>query len=209
MKQIVLWLALVFGTVAGRPQSTGDLIEQLVLDFQKLQDMKGILQDMYTGYKILDEGYTRIKDIAQGQFNLHKTFLDGLLSVSPVVRDYYRTGEIIAAEYALVREYKASSNRVHSSGLFTGGELGYIDGVYAAVFKRSLQSIDELTLVVTDDELRMSDAQRLGAIDRIYEEISGQLRTVRLLNNELSLQTMQRQKAINDIQTLKRLYDNP
>jgi hypothetical protein len=211
MKRIFFLVLLVasFHTLICRAQSTGDLVEQLVLDFQKLQDLKAILQDMYTSYKILNEGYTRIKDIAKGQFNLHKAFLDGLLAVSPVVRNYYRVGEIIQAEYDLVREYKASSGRAHNSGVFSDAELGYIDGIYATLFKRSLRSIDELTMVLTDDEMRMSDAQRLTAIDRVYGEINGQLRSVRLLNNETSLQVVQREKAINDIKTLKQVYGNP
>jgi len=211
MKRIIITLAFIASIhpVVCRAQSAGDLIEQLVLDFQKLQDLKAILQNMYTSYKILDQGYTRIKDIAQGQFNLHKAFLDGLLAVSPVVRNYYRVGEIIQAEYSLVREYKASSGRAHGSGLFTDGELGYIDGIYSTLFKRSLRSIDELTMVLTDDALRMSDAQRLAAIDRVYGEIQGQLAAVRRLNNETSVQVLQRGKAINDIKTLKQLYGNP
>lgn len=211
MKRGIFVLAFIASlhSISCRAQSTTDLVEQLVLDFQKLQDMKAILQDMYTSYKILDQGYTRIKNIAQGQFSLHKAFLDGLLAVSPTVKNYYRVGEIIQTEYDLVREYKSSSSRAHGSGVFTDVELGYIDGIYSALFKRSLQSIDELTMVLTDDALRMSDAQRLAAIDRVYGEISGQLRAVRQLNNETSVQIVQRKKAINDIQTLKRLYDNP
>lgn len=211
MKRSILLLAFIASLlpIGCRAQSTTDLVEQLVLDFQKLQDMKAILQDMYTSYKILDQGYTRIKNIAQGQFSLHKAFLDGLLAVSPVVRNYYRVGEIIQTEYDLVREYKASSGRAHGSGIFTDVELGYIDGIYSTLFNRSLRSIDELTMVLTDDALRMSDAQRLAAIDRVYGEISGQLRAVRQMNDETSVQILQRKKAINDIQTLKRLYDNP
>jgi hypothetical protein len=64
-------------------------------------------------------------------------------------------------------------------------------------------------MVLTDDELRMSDAQRLAAIDRVYGEIGGQLRAVRQLNNETSVQLVQREKAINDIKTLKILYGDP
>ncbi|HVU56057.1 MAG TPA: hypothetical protein VHD83_13425 [Puia sp.] len=211
MKKIIIILVFIAGThpIVCRAQSTSDLIEQLVLDLQKLQDMKATLQDMYDGYKILDEGYTRIKDIAQGQFNLHKAFLDGLLAVSPIVRNYYRVGEIIRAEYNLVREYKASSGSAHGSGVFTNAELEYIDGIYSTLFNHSLQSIDELTMILTDDALRMSDAQRIAAIDRVYGEVAGQLRTVRQLNSETSVQIVQREKELNTIQTLKRLYDNP
>lgn len=211
MKRIILLLTLLAGLqpVVCRAQSVSDVIEQLVLDYQKLQDMKATLQDMYNGYKILDEGYTQIKNIAQGQFNLHKAFLDGLLAVSPAVKNYYRVAEIIEAEYTVIKEYKASSAAAHGSGILTVAELGYIDGIYSTLFDHSLHSVEELTMVLTDGALRMSDAQRLDAIDRVYGEINGQLRNVRQLHDETSVQIMQRQKAINDIQIVKMLYGNP
>jgi hypothetical protein len=209
MRSIIILLAFVLAARPCQAQSTGDLIQQLVLDFQKLQDMKATLQEMYKGYEILDRGYTSIKDLTRGQFNLHKAFLDGLLAVSPSVKNYYKVTAILEGEDNLVKEYKAVAGQAHGSGLFTGEELGYMDGMYTTLYDRSLQSLDELTMTLTDGELRMSDAQRLDAIDRVYRDISGQLRAVRTLNNELSVQILQRGSAINDIQTLKRLYGNP
>jgi hypothetical protein len=211
MKKLVVLLVLFSGlaTIPCRAQSTADWIKILLLDVQKLTGLKTILQDMKKGYDILDKGYTEIRDLAQGRFNLHKAFLDALLAVSPSVRNYHRIGAILDDEYALVREYQQARHEARAAGVFTTQELDYFDGMYSTLYKRSLQSLDELTMVVTDGELRMSDAQRLRSIDRVYTDITGQLRAVRQLRWEASLQMAQRQHEKNELNFLQSVYDNP
>ena len=70
--------------------------QQLLLNWEKLTQFKKILQDMYDGYKIIHKGYTTIRDISSGNFNLHKGFLDALMEVSPVVKKYKRIADIIS-----------------------------------------------------------------------------------------------------------------
>lgn len=202
-------LIAILGAIPCHAQSTGDLIQQLLLDVKKLTELKTILQDMKKGYEILDKGYTEIRDLAQGRYNLHKAFLDALLAVSPSVRNYHRIGTILDDEYALVGEYRQARQDAHTAGVFTTQELGYFDGMYRTLYQRSLQSLDELTMVITDGELRMSDAQRLRSIDKVYADISGQLRAVRRLRWEASLQMAQRQHEKYELNLLRTMYDNP
>jgi hypothetical protein len=189
-----------------RSQTIAQLVEQLSLDVQKLTQLKTILSDMYKDYEVIDKGYTDIRNIAAGNFNLHKAFLDGLLLVSPAVRDYPRIIDILNAEYSIVTEYQAANNRFRADPHFTLSELNYLSDTYNALFQRSLKSIDELTMVTTDDQLRMSDSQRLQAIDRVYSEITAQLGFLRHFNNNTTIQAIQRAKAANDIGTLKSIY---
>ena len=211
MKRLVGIVLLVagLGAVPCRAQFTSDLIQQLLLDVEKLQDMKSILKDMVKGYEILDKSYTKIRNVAQGRYNLHKLFLDGLLAVSPAVKDYHRVATILDNAYQLVKTSKAAAGRAHSSGLFSGSELDYLDGMFSMLFNRSLQSIEELTMVLTEGRLRMDDAQRLRTIDRVYREVEGELGAVRQLNGETAVQMMQRQKEKNELKILKRLYGDP
>ena len=60
--------------------------QQLLLDVQKLSQLKQMLADLKKGYEVLYEGYTNIKNISKGSFDLHQAFLDGLLEVSPAVK---------------------------------------------------------------------------------------------------------------------------
>ncbi|MBN9383543.1 MAG: TerB family tellurite resistance protein [Chitinophagaceae bacterium] len=211
MKKLIVLLLLFAGpaTTPCSAQSTRDLIQQLLLDVQKLSELRTILQDMKKGYEILDQGYTEIRELARGRFNLHKVFLDALLAVSPSVRNYHRVSAILDDEYDLMMECRQARQEAYTGGLFTTRELEYFDEMYNAVYKRSLLSLDELTMVVTDGELRMSDAQRLRSIDRVFTAISGQLRAVRQLRQTASLQMAQRRHEKNELNFLRSMYANP
>ena len=208
IRKIGLLLVVCLGLSIGstRAQSMAQLIEQLILDMQKLTELKTILKDMQEGYQVIDKGYTNIRDIVQGNFNLHKAFLDGLLAVSPSVRQYYKVAAIMDKERRIVTEYRAAGRRWVSSGLFTTSELGYIGRVYGVLSDRSTQCLDRLEMVMTADKLRMSDAERIEAIDRIDEDVTGQLEGLRRFNDGLTVQALQRAREINSINILKNMY---
>lgn len=160
-----------------------DEAAQLLLNVEKLAQFKQILSDLKKGYEVVNKGYSTIKDISEGNFNLHQLFLDGLLQVSPEVRKYKRIGEIIDGQIRLVREYKSALGSFKKSSLFTVGEIRYMEQVYGRLISESLRNIDDLTTVITANKLRMSDDERIKAIDRIYAEMADNLSFLRHFNN--------------------------
>ncbi|HEY4287979.1 MAG TPA: hypothetical protein VGN00_12830 [Puia sp.] len=209
MLKIMITLALSLLTIAGRPQTVVDLINQLILDKEKLTSMKSTLQDMYSGYEKLKNDYTRVRDIAKANFSLHQVFLDSLWILSPSVGGDPRINEILNTEYLIVAGYKSASARLATSHAFTEQELEYIINNYSALLQRSVQAVEELTMILTDHQLQMSDAQRLQAIDRIHTDVRAQYNAMLNFSNSLSVQAAQRQKETNDINTLKQLYGIP
>ena len=161
---------------------------------------------MKEGYAILNQGYNAVKDISQGNFSLHQAFLDGLLQVSPTVLRYYKIAEIIRMQVLLVKEYNAALKRFQASQLFNDGELDHLQDVYNQLFKASLQQLDDLTIVVTAGQLRMSDDERIAAIDQIYVSLSGKITFLRQFNNQTSVLLLQRVKETSDAKGIERLY---
>jgi len=187
-------------------QSLAQDIEQLILDYQKLDRMKQMLSDMVTAYGEIKQGYEEVKGIAAGNFNLHKAFLDALLAISPVVRDYVKVGRIVNNETQLVKEYQAAKGLVAGSGRFSAAELDYFDTVYGNLLNGSLRNVDELAMVLSAGELRMSDAERLSAIDRIDRNMTGRLTFLRGFNSRVSIMAAQRGLERNDANVLMGLY---
>src|ERR1700743_817362 len=104
MKTIkILIVLLLFGAARVSAQSAD--LTQLILDIEKLTQLKGILTDMKTGYDIVNGGYNTVKSIQSGNFNLHATFLNGLNAISPAVANYGRVADIILQQANLVTEY--------------------------------------------------------------------------------------------------------
>jgi hypothetical protein len=208
MKKLIIAFILLLvasgATIKARAQAQE--LEELVLDIQKLATLKSILNEMYEGYKILTTGYNAVKDISQGNFSLHKLFLDGLLSVSPLVKEYSRVLDIIKTQQTIVKEYKSALTHFSNLHLFNSADMNYLQQVYNNVFDRSLQNLDELLMVITDNQIRANDAERLAAIDRIYTDMEDKLEFLRHFNNNAGLLATQRQKALEENQTLQRLY---
>ncbi len=210
MKKISIAIAL--GLCAAfllptKSQAQTDEVVQLLLNVEKLSQLKGILSDMKRGYEILTGGYNTVRDISKGNFNLHNLFLDGLMAVNPEIKKYHRVADIIKMQKDIVKEYKSAYERFRASGSFTGAELTYFGSVYKELFDRSIASLDELIMVTTASQLRMSDDERLQAIDRIFDDVQDKLQFLRYFNREGSLLDLQREKEKRETQTLKELYE--
>ena len=177
-------MVLLLGSIwRGRTQSFE--VQQLLLNVEKLAQFKQILADLKKGYEIVAKGYTTIRDISEGNFSLHDAFLDALWQVSPAVRQYKRTADIIALQLRLVKEYKAAWQRTKSSSLFSPNELEHIEKVYSNLFQASLRNLEDLLLVITARQLRMSDDERLTAIDRIYASMQDKIVFLRQFNSRM------------------------
>jgi hypothetical protein len=180
--------------------------QQLILNWEKLQQLEKILDNMYTGYKILDKGYSTIKNIAEGNYSLHRLFIDGLMLVNPTVRNYKRIPFIIDYQKLLLKEYSNAYNRFKNDPHFTPQELEYLANVYSYLFTASLRNIDDLVMIITATKLRMSDDERMQAIDRIFYDMESKLIFLRGFNNSTQLLAIQRARSANDVKTIQHLY---
>lgn len=203
MKKILIIIAM-FYCVGVNAQ--GQELEQLSLDLTKLSQLKSILDNMYKGYTVLTKGYNTIKDVSQGNFQLHESFLNGMLAVSSTVRNYQKIADIIAVQLQIVSEYKSAFNRFRGLNIFNGNELDYIRSSLQNLVNRSVQNLDDLLMVITANKLRMNDAERLAAIDRIHTDMTGHLSYLRVFNSHTNVLAWQRKKMLNDNQSIQNSY---
>jgi hypothetical protein len=202
MKTILLLLLLSSNICFGQSQEA----KQLMLNVEKLAQLKLMLSHMKKGYDILHKGYTSIKNISEGNFNLHRDFLDGLLQVSPSVRKYAKVADIIHFQLKAVKECKAALAEFKSSKQFSLAEIDYMAKVYANLLGESLKKLDELAMVLTAGKLRMSDDERLKAIDGIHAEVMEQYGFLNEFNDGTAILSLQREKEKMDIDLMRKIH---
>lgn len=202
MKTILLLLLLSSNICFGQSQEA----KQLMLNVEKLAQLKLMLSHMKKGYDILHKGYTSIKNISEGNFNLHRDFLDGLLQVSPAVRKYAKVADIIHFQLKTVKEYKAALAEFKGSKQFSLAEIDYMAKVYANLLGESLKKLDELAMVLTAGKLRMSDDERLKAIDGIHAEVMEQYGFLDEFNDGTAILSLQREKEKMDIDLMRKIH---
>jgi hypothetical protein len=203
VRKIIL-IVLLSGPVFVKAQSHE--VQQLLLNVEKLEQLKKILDNMYTGYEILRKGYTAIKDISEGNFSIHRVFLDKLQQVSPAVRNYRRVAEIISAQKRVAKESKAAFEWSKGSGSFSAKELEDMGRTYSRLFEESLKKLDELLIIITAGRVRMNDEERLSAIDRIYAGVSEQLSFLRQFNSSTAAIGAQRAREQKEVDVTRKIY---
>jgi hypothetical protein len=206
-KILILILTVCLLIVPNRTNAQSAEIQQLILNIEKLSQFKKILSDMKKGYELLSGGYKMVKDMSEGNFNLHKTFLDALMQVSPIVKKHKRVGDIINFQMLLMKESKNGLNRFVKSGNFSEKEISYFEKVYGNLLSQSLRNLDELTMVLTADKLRMSDDERLQAVDDIYLQMQDKLLFLRNFNATSNVLALQRAKEAKDVYASKELQE--
>lgn len=200
----VLTILVVFNP--NRASAQAEESAQLLLNWEKLNQLKTILENMYQGYVILDRGYNTIKNIAQGNFSLHEAFFNGLAAVNPSVRNYKRIPYIIDYQKLLVREYRRAYTRFQQDPNLTLADLEYLGNVYSFLFQASLRNLDDLATIITATKLSMTDYERMQAIDRIYYDMQGKVMFLNSFNNSTYLVAVQRARSRNDVTTMRKLY---
>lgn len=198
---LLILCSMVFKTKAQSAE-----VQQLLLNVEKLAHFKKILKNMKDGYQIIFKGYTAVKDISQGNFNLHKTFLDGLLQVSPAVKKYKRIADIINYQVRIAKEYKEAVKQIRLDKQLSIEEMDYVTKIYKSLFDESLKRLEELSLVITSGKLRMSDDERLQAIDRIYTAVEDQYSFLKDFSSSTLMLSMRRKAERTEIEMSKRIY---
>ena len=177
-------------------------IEQLKLDLEKLVQMKTMLSNMYNGYTTLSNGYNQITSLANDNFDLHKNYLDQLLQVAEPVRNNPLIQAILELQATISTEGNTAYMSYVKSGLFRTNELqafkNRLDQTKAAVSKQ----LNHLQLVLTPGSLRMSDQERMGALDRIDKDVGDLLVSIRAIvkeQNDIAAARAQQKKDNNAI----------
>lgn len=207
-KYILLVIYLLTGGILGVHVSLGQSheVKQLLLNVEKLRQFRDILDQMKRGYETVSKGYNAVRDLSSGNFNLHKHFLDGLLQVSPSVQNYRKVEGIINYQLRLARLSRQASIRFASSGLLSSGEREYVLKIYDRVLRESMQQFDELTMVLTAGSMRMSDEQRLAAIDAIYSNMQEKVHFARAFDGSTAVLLANRKKERSAVASVRKLH---
>jgi hypothetical protein len=204
MKKILFAFLLVGCSGAGFCQVQD--IEQLQLDLEKLVQMKSMLSSMYQGYATLSSGYNQITGLAKGNFDLHKNYLDALLQVAPQVKNYPAIQAIIDKQAMIISESANAYTTYVKSGLFSVTELVntkvQLDGFKTLISKK----LGLLNLLLTAGALRMSDEERLAAIDRVDKDVGEALGAERTLVKEQNAVAAIRGQRKKEIEAMRMLY---
>ena len=120
------------------------------------------------GYEIAGSGITSIKDIKNGEFNLHTSFIKSLKTVNPnLTKDNSKIADIISFQSSINKSFA----HIKNLQLLTSNQRDYINNVKDLIEKQCDKDLEELLLVITSGKVEMKDDERIERLDKVFESM--------------------------------------
>jgi hypothetical protein len=202
---IVCFCLIVFGL---RAQTAEEWTQQKQTAIKRLVEQiianKVLIEHVQKGIKVVAGGLHAIRDIKDGDFNLHLGYFDSFKDVNPKIKTSVKVAEIISLQLRVIKILKENLTSAKLSDQFTISEIAYCSNVMEEFLSGCLQVIDELMLVISSGGLGMTDDERLQRIGRIYLLMQDRFAFACSFGNELKLLSTQRSSEQIELNYIKK-----
>ncbi len=155
------------------------------------------------GYELVGTGIGTIRDISNGEFNLHHVFITGLKQVSPLIRNDVRVAEIIALQRSVMKSFGG----IKAGGWLSADQLVYVAEVADGVMGECYRDLEELLLVITSGKLEMKEDERMARLEGIHERMLDKHAFAQIFCREAGLLIRQKQLDQGTVEKLRRYYE--
>ncbi|MFX1707247.1 hypothetical protein PV783_24980 [Chitinophaga sp. CC14] len=202
MKAILLTLLACLVSTFSWGQVLGSLFSQKQENRKLLAQQIAALEVYKTyikkGYDIISKGVGLINKIKTGDFNLHRDFFGALKIVNPRIKKYAKVAGLMGISVQAVTRLK-QLNKLARSELMSNAEQEFIRQVVQNVLQMLADTIDELILIITDNQLDLKDDERIERIERLYLVALDQGSFVQRFDEQVSLLLRMKKKRQADI----------
>jgi hypothetical protein len=159
---------------------------------QQIAALKVYLDYAKKGYNIVTGGISTIRNIKNGDLNLHRDFFNRLQNVNLAIRRYAKVADIIAYQVKIIKQTKLVLQQIRETKQFTEAELDYCKQVFDTLLDECIKTAEELILVTTSGELEMKDDERLKRIDGLYADVQDKYSFACSFSEDMGLLAVQR-----------------
>lgn len=195
-KKLLLATAGLFAFLSLTAQTADEWLNQNSTQkkylLQQIAALKVYLGYSKKGYSIVTSGVNTIRNIKNGDLNLHRDFFNKLKNVNPAIRRYAKVADIIAYQVKIIRQTKGTLQQIRETKQFTENELDYCKQVFDNLLDECMKTVEELILVTTSGKLEMKDDERLKRIDRLYADVQDKYSFACAFSEDMALLTVQR-----------------
>jgi hypothetical protein len=173
---------------------------------QQAAALEGLKNTVEKGYQIAEDGVDSIEAIKEEEYNLHYTFFESQGIIHPVIEGSPEISGILALYNRAMEIMIGICELWSDSPWLHPAEREQIIDDLNEERKKGLENIHRLTEIVEDNQLKMSDGERLEIIQSIGESADRTLSYALSYKRFVRAVIQQRRKDFNDIDDLKYLF---
>jgi hypothetical protein len=175
------------------------LIEQIAA----LKIYAGFLR---TGYDIGKKGLGTIRNIKNGDFNLHRDFFGSLTVINPAIKNYGRVADIIALQVSILKITSEAKSMLNDTELFATEEKAYHRGVYDKLLADCGNAIEDLNNTAINSKLVLTDDERINRIDGIHAEMLKRYQFAEMFTADIKQKVRSKHREKRDVILSKKLF---
>lgn len=201
------WFLIAHGVAA---QTTAEWLDQSATrkqyNEQQVVAWGTFLSVLKTGYSVVEGGLTSIREIKQGEFNLHDAFYTSLTSVNPRIAGMGEIVEIIALQAATIERVNLALSRYRAGGALGADDMTVVGNKLNAIVNAGTTDINTLIQILTAGKLQMTDDQRIACIRELDVAARERYGEAATCTDQTDVLSLQREEEATQVSVLKGLY---
>ena len=176
MKSIfIIFSLLLLIASAGKAQTWAEFFKQKKTQQRYLAQQVAGLQ-MYLsfakqGYKIVQNELSTISSLKNGDINLHRLHFSRLKHPDAKIRNLALLTDIVQLHHYILNLSARYLKEVAQKGNFSPDERSYQQEVFQKLRSSCAQTIQEYQLLVADNQLELSDDQRISRLRDLHRQM--------------------------------------
>lgn len=171
MKNLVIAILLIVIFQDSHAQIFAQKKTRRELLLEQIAALKVYTGYLHKGYEIAKNGINTINDIKHGDFDLHSAIFDSYNKVNPAILNYAKVPAILIYADGIDKVCNEAMINIVNDQNFSPEENEYLKKVFNALRDKTVEVINELKLITSNELLEMTDDERIEWIDRIYDDI--------------------------------------
>ncbi len=209
----MFWGLLLGCGLVGRAQTFAEWWEQNSTRLKYYGEQIVALQEYIgkaeQGYQVVQSGLGTIRGGKADEFNLHQAFYASLGDINPAVEKIGEVAEIISLQAAIIKRFTTALSRYRQGQWLGADQVATVEQMFSKVLKAGLTDINSLVDILTANQLKFSDDQRLGRIEELDGAMRDRYAFTLAYTDQADLFAQQQAAAQADIGTVKGLYGVP
>ncbi|WP_022821554.1 hypothetical protein [Hymenobacter norwichensis] len=212
MKKLLCFLALGGLALVALPARAQFVVTMPIAEKQatKQATHQGFLTTLRAlGNTIVKKGTNTqavIKQLTNQTAEMHDEWYSSLLKINGVVRDYRRVQNIWTYQSRIMSLYTQNMSTLRQNQYLTPTQIqGMVRG-YTVLLADNVGLLDDLTVILTPNGAKMTDAQRLKFINKISDKVEHQYALVAYFTKRNQAIASKQSREALDRQLLKQLY---
>lgn len=208
MKKILIITVCVLTTYNSQAQGffnqKGEMIKKCI---EQIALLGTYIRQAKQGYNIIDNGLKTVKNIKNGEFDLHDLYYKSLKNVNPNIKGFSKIKQAIETGSGIAGLGSKTINLVNGSEWLGPGEKKYLREALTKLLNDTDKDMQALLDLITSGKIELTDDERIKRINEVYEELLNKSSFVQKFSSTIKMLIANRSSDIRNSKQVQQFYN--